>query len=347
MEESKGSLNPDAHDFTPKVSSEVPKSGLNTNAATFEPEPIIEAYETQSVPNVKAAEKFEGRYGLLNFISAESFVTYDATEDSWVTYNEWTSKSKLPEGKHSRAVMTSPTSFVVSGGYNGSALKHSHHVEISKNFGEVVNSISVYEMHEARFLHSTVLFNNTVFILAGQSNNKTYLNSVEAFENGEWVMKAGLNKPRSYCTAVCNNSAIWVAGGFCGQSEVSQSVEKYVNGSWQLIEVSFPMLAGMASVPRDRFNTSFFILGGSDGNTISDRVLVFNTESSGFEGESNKLLVPRAGAVTCWFGNSYWVIGGGHSTGEFWTQGVGKETKVMPLTIYSQLEASTFMKSRD
>lgn len=347
MEESKGSLNPNANDFTPKVASEPPKSGLNTNAATFEPEPVIESYETHSVSNVKAAEKFDGRYGLLNIISGESFATYDAAEDTWVTYNEWTSKSKVPEGKYSRTVMKSPTSFIISGGYNGSALKHSHHVEICKNFGESINTVSVYEQVEARYLHSAVLFNNTVYLIGGQSSSKNYLSSVEAFENSEWVLKSSLNKARSYSTAICNNSAIWVAGGFCGPNEVVQSVEKYSNGVWELIDVSFPMLAGMASVPRDRFNSSFLILGGSDGNSMSDRVLVFNTENSRFEGEAGKLLAPRAGAVTCWFGNSYWVIGGGHATGEFWNQGVGKETKAMPLTIYSQIEASSFMKSRD
>jgi hypothetical protein len=184
-------------------------------------------------------------------------------------------------------------------------------------------------------------------VIGGQNSAKNYLSHVEAFENGVWVVKPPLYKPRSQALAFCNNSAIWVAGGFSGSCELVQSIEKFRNGNWTLLEVSQPMLAGMFSVPRDKFNSSFLILGGSDGNNVTDRVLIFNTETSTLELESFKLIHPRAGASTCWFGSNFWVVGGGQTIGEVWNSGNGKETRSMPLTIYSQIESASFMRARD
>ena len=339
------SLNPDAFDFTPKGLAEESKSLLNTEAASYEP--TIEVYETQPVNHVKQAQKFEGKYGLLNVVWGESLATYDANEDAWTTYAEWTHKNKVPEGKHSRIVMTGPSTFVVTGGFSQSALKHSHHVEIKKEFGENVNNVSVYEMNEARYLHSDVYFNSSVYVIGGQSSQKSYLSNVEAFENGEWVNKPSLNHARSQATAFCNNSYIWIAGGFNGPSELIQDLEKFNGSVWVNVPVNLPMLAGMTSVPRDKFNSSFLILGGSDGNNVSDRVLVFNTETSNLETEAFKLLLPRAGAVACWFASNFWIVGGGQANGEVWNNGVGKLAKPMPLTIYNQIESAAFMRPRD
>lgn len=339
------SLNPDAFDFTPKGLPGAEESLLNTEAASYEP--TIEIYETQPVNHVVNAQKFEGKYGLLNVVCGVNLNTYDANEDSWTSYAEWTSKSKVPEGKYSRIVMTGQSSFVVTGGYCQTALKHSHHVEIKKEFGANVNNVTVYEMNEARYLHCAVFFGSAVFVIGGQSSQKNYLASVEAFENGEWVNKSSLNHARSQATAFCNNSYIWVAGGFSGPSELIQDLEKFNGSVWVTVQVQLPMLAGMTSVPRDKFNTSFLILGGSDGNNVSDRVLVFNTETSNFETEAFKLLLPRAGAVACWFASNFWLVGGGQANVEVWNNGVGKLGKAMPLTIYNQIESAAFMRPRD
>ena len=339
------SLNPDAFDFTPKRMAEENKSVLNTEAASYEP--TIEIYQTERENHIKQAGKFEGKYGLLNVIFAESFATYDANEDSWTTYTEWTSKNKVPEGKYSRIVMTGPNSFVVTGGFSQVALKHSHHVEIKKEFGESINLVAVYEMNEARYLHCAVLFNSSVYVIGGQSSAKTYSSHVEAFENGQWVSKAPLNQARSQAAAFCNNSSIWVAGGFAGPAELVQSLEKFNGSVWVNVEVALPMLAGMTSLPRDKFNTSYLVLGGSDGNNVSDRVLVFNTETSSFEVESFKLLLPRAGAVACWFGSKFWVVGGGQSNVEVWSNGAGREARAMPVTVYNQIESAAFVRPRD
>jgi hypothetical protein len=146
---------------------------------------------------------------------------------------------------------------------------------------------------------------------------------------------------------ISNNSAIWVAGGFAGPNELAIGLEKYEEGIWKEIEVAFQMLAGMAAVPADRFNSRFLILGGSDGNLSSDRVLGFNSENSVFEEENFKLIHKRAGASACSYGDSFWVIGGGSNIGEAWFNGEGKETKPMPLSIYSQIEAAAFTKNKE
>lgn len=345
-EESKGELNPMAADFMFMPEEEV-KHGLKADAVTFEPNVIIESYETQPITHCKTAEKFEGRYGMLNFVHGESMITYDPIEDSWVSYGEWTSKAKTPDSKYSRAIMTSPSTFVITGGLNGTALKHSYHVEVSNNFGNLINAVQVYEMQEARFQHMTAIFNGNVYAIGGQNSPTSYLTSVEAFENNSWTQKSGLNKPRSFSAVISNNSAIWVAGGFCGSNELSGGFEKYDGNEWKLIEVSVQLLAGMSVVPRDRFNLSFLVLGGSDGSATSNRVLLFNTENSSFEEDEMKLLLPRAGAATCWYGNSFWVVGGGHSIGEFWSNNTGKKTKAAPFSIYAQIEAVAFMKSKE
>ena len=244
--------------------------------------------------------------------------------------------------------MVAPTSFILTGGFNGAALKHSYHADIMNNFGEIHNTMDVYEMQEARYLHSMILHNTKAYVIGGQSSADTYLNSVEAFENDSWVLKPALNKPRSMFTVMVNNSAIWVAGGFCGKGVTCQSLEKFDGEQWLLIEVALPMYAGMCSAPVDKFNNSFYVLGGSDGNKASDRFLVFNTESSSFEEDQNlKLLYPRAGGVTYWINETFWIIGGGISFGEMWSKGKGVETKTMPLSIYSQIEAASFTKSRE
>lgn len=348
-EESKGKLNPDAIDFTPKDVPEETKHNLKADAATFEPTAnvIIESYETHPTTHCKTAEKFEGRYGMANFVLGESFVTHDPIEDSWTTYTEWTAKSKVPDGKYSRAVFTNSNSFIITGGFNGTALKHSYHIEISNNFGTISNIVNVYEMQEPRYLHSSVMFNSLAYVIGGQSSPNEYLSSVEAFDGQAWITKSPLNRPRSYCAVIANNSALWVAGGFCGTAEVCNSLEKFQDNTWLVINVNIPMLAGMSVVPRDKFNSSFLVLGGSDGNHTSERVLCFNTENSQFEEDGMKLLHPRAGATVCWYLNSFWVVGGGHVNGEFWSNGVGKEMKNMPLSIYQQIEAAAFMKAKE
>ena len=243
--------------------------------------------------------------------------------------------------------MTASTSFILTGGFNGDALKHSYHVDIMNQFGELMHSVSVYEMQEARYLHSMVYHNNIAYVIGGQSSPNDYLNSVEAFENNSWVLKPEMNKKRSFFTVIANNSAIWVAGGFSGSQEICQSIEKFHSGQWTLIEVTLPMYAGMCSVPRDTFNNCFYILGGSDGNKSSDRFLVFNTENSSFEEENLKLLYPRAGSSAFWIKEVFWIVGGGTPIGEMWDHGKVTETKTMSLSIYSQIEAASFIKSRD
>ena len=352
LEESKARLNPLAADYNPSVAVEETKHNLKADASIFEPGPAvtIESYETHAISHCKTSEKFDGRYGILNFVIGETFASYDPLEDSWVTYSEWSSKSKAPEAKYYRAIMISSTSFIITGGYSGLALKHSYHADISNNFGELINTLNVYEMNEARFLHSMVVYNSTVFIIGGQNSASNYLTSVEAFEGDSWVVKPSLNKPRSYFAVVTNNSGIWVAGGYQGSSEICQSIEKFQNNEWKLIEVTVPILAGMCTVPVDKFNSSFYFLGGSDGNKSYDKVLIFNTENSSFEEDSIRLLYPRAGAVACWYSNSFWIVGGGNVIGEEWTVANGRtvrETKPMPLSIYSQIDAATFMKIKE
>ena len=344
LEESKANLSANALDFSPEV-----KPLLKADALAFKPqgEAIIESYEDQVIPHCRTADKFEGKYGNLNFVIGDSLVAYESLEDSWVSYAEWATKSRAPEAKYYRGIMTAPNAFVLTGGLNGGALKHSYHIEIFKDFGAVINTMDVYEMVEARYMHGIALHNNTVYAIGGQSAPGEYLTSVEAFENNNWVAKAPLNRARAFFTVIVNNSAIWVAGGFCGTAEVCQSIEKFDGRAWEVIEVALPMYAGMSAVPRDKFNSSFYVLGGSDGNQAYDRFLIFNTENSSFEEDQTRLALPRAGSSVCWFADSFWVIGGGPATGEMWVNGQGRETKPMPLSIYSHIEAASFMKTRE
>ena len=344
LEESKANLSADAPDFSP-----VPKPLLKADAEDFKPqgEAIIESYEDHPTPHCRTCDKFEGKYGSLNFLLGDSFTTYECLEDSWVTYSEWSHKSRAPDAKYCRGIMSAPNAFILTGGLNGGALNHSYHIEIFKDFGSVVNTMNVYEMVEARFMHGLALHNNTVYAIGGQGAPAEYLASVEAFENNNWVAKAPMNRARSFFAVIVNNSAIWVCGGFCGTAEVCQSIEKFDGRLWEVIEVALPMYAGMSVVPRDKFNSSFYVLGGSDGNRAYDRFLIFNTENSSFQEEEMKLAYPRAGSTVCWFADSFWVVGGGPSTGEMWVNGVGRETKQMPLSIYSHIEAASFMKTRE
>ena len=87
--ESIGELNPLATDFNPvhKEVEEV-KNPLKADAQEYNPEVIIESYETQEISHVKSAQKFEGKYGNINFILGDSLITYDCLEDSWVNYGK-------------------------------------------------------------------------------------------------------------------------------------------------------------------------------------------------------------------------------------------------------------------
>lgn len=346
LEESK-ELNPLAADYQPEKKVEETKHDLKADATVFEPEVSIVYKEDLIISHCSSSEKFDGRYGNLNFVLGDNLVTYDPVADTWVSYSEWSSKSKAPEAKYYKGVMTVANSFILTGGYNGIALKHSYHVDISNNFGTLINTMSVYEMQEARYLHSVAYYNNKVYVIGGQSSPTSYLSSVEAFENETWVSKASLNKPRSFSTVIVNNNGIWVAGGFSGPSEIAHSIEVYNDSQWKLIDVNLPMLAGMAAVPVDKFNSSFYVLGGSDGSKSYDRVLLFNTENSNFEVANIKLLYPRAGSSVCWSSGFFWVVGGGQLVGEVWNSGSGKETKPMPLSIYAQIEAANFVKARE
>ena len=87
LEESLGKLNPLASDFSPITSSEEVKNSLKADAREYNPEVIIESYETHQVSHIKTLEKFEGRYGNFNFVLGENLMSYDCIEDTWISYN--------------------------------------------------------------------------------------------------------------------------------------------------------------------------------------------------------------------------------------------------------------------
>lgn len=106
------------------------------------------------------------------------------------------------------------------------------------------------------------------------------------------------------------------------------------------------MLAGMTSVRADSFNNAFLLVGGTDNNEISDRILEFSTETGNWTQKALKLVYPRARALIIRQNKSLWIFGGGVADGEKIDEsGVKKLDYGIPLNTYEQITSPFFTKA--
>lgn len=292
---------------------------------------------------------FQGTYSKLNYLVNDQIHCFDYQKSSWTTFTEISHDPKVTFRKYSQAIFTANNNtFYVIGGLSKQQLKGKRKtlkVRIGQDFGKRIEELSYdKKLIQGRYLHTCVLLGDKIYAMGGQSNPKTYLNTVEVLDQEGWKSAPSMNIPRSNFTSFVYQNAIYVAGGFSGQKELSHHIERYEVGSdsWQMIELTTPMYAGMTVIPRMKDYDTVWLIGGFNGESSTKRVVEFNSKTYEVAETGKDLLFPVSMGVTCWYGSyNYYVFSGGIEViGQVFDKGEWKKYEVIPQI--SHIEAASF-----
>lgn len=214
--------------------------------------------------------------------------------------------------------VNSPGGYIPASSFLGVAIqKHNYYF----SFGPLTN------MSQSRFAHSSIIVDNYLYVIGGMQRNakdNTYcwLSSCEKFnlkglkmtldivlETGDkselpthsWENVEKLNNPRANLSVFEAEGKIYAFGGFSGANVLEQSIEKFdpVKNKWEVLnfkdklqKINYNFLASSLVLNIDH---QIFILGGTDGNKASDKVVRIDTKTMELE-NLKSLNKPRAGA---------------------------------------------------
>ncbi|OMJ68500.1 hypothetical protein SteCoe_34023 [Stentor coeruleus] len=180
----------------------------------------------------------------------------------------------------SRALQISYSELLITGG-SGEYSRSAKILNIATRNIESLPSLNI-----GRKFHTLTFIDGFPAVLGGafevspsSEKNLKQLKSVEVFKNNEWQRISDLNLERSCISAVYTGKYTWAFGGF-GFSTLD-SIEKFVNGKWILLEISlpFPVRSSLTYALGD----NILIIGGKiSGGKDTNSVLYFNPNSEQF-----------------------------------------------------------------
>lgn len=268
-------------------------------------------------------------------MSDTTILLFNGTEKSWKFYPELSNKVELVGLKYAAAVHLVGNKFMLCGGLSGGEpCKLACIVDIKKVQGQLTDDSSlIQELTHCRMQHSLVVYQGHAYVIGGQSSKEQYLNSVERWEDPNWVLMPGLLTARSTFAAVANDCGIYVAGGYTGPNSICGNIEKFTVGvgAWVALPIEFPQLAGMTGVRLPNPSNEFLLLGGSDGVRPTRTVLRLNSDDDSINKELNELVQPRAKAIAVRCRGEVYVFGGGITEGERWLAGRFESYAAVPL----------------
>lgn len=175
------------------------------------------------------------------------------------------------------------------------------------------NSKEIQPMVHPRLLHTLVSYQRQTYVLGGQADSNTYLQACERWDEKAWIPIPDMNRPRSAHAAFATQHGIFVAGGFSASGAIENSIERYAGQNWELLELATTWLAGSVAIGKN--SNEVLILGGSDGEGPSRRVICFDSSNNSSHVEELELLKPRVRPIVFKSGFKICVMGGGQSGG--------------------------------
>ncbi|CAG9323167.1 unnamed protein product [Blepharisma stoltei] len=343
-------LNSEATEFVP--GGNPPPSTQPVPPVEAVPSPEAQVSDSLANEHYKYDDRiFQGKYGNINVLTKTQLLCFNPAEEKWYIHSTISESKIIKPEKYCSICMIDGTTFVMTGGLcKGVAQCTATKVQISTSYeGGRIEEVTPYtRLVEGRYLHSSVVYKGTLYILGGQSSPSVFLNTVESYKENIWQIMPPMNKARSTFTAFASHNGIYVAGGFEGANLLSGGIEKFTDelNRWDLINTEIPMLAGMTLTSCDNFNTGVLLFGGSDGNEISNRIVEFNTETNAQRVREQTLVFPRARALAYKKYDKIWIFGGGVNVGEEFDKTVVKALEYgIPINTYEQLSAPFFIKN--
>ena len=113
-------------------------------------------------------------------------------------------------------------------------------------------------------------------VIGGQSMNKD-ISSVEVLKAGEWIEVSPINIPRDSHVSVTIPQGVWTMGGLLNKKRLN-SIEKYENKAWSVINLVLPM--PWSDIGVCSLENNLLLFGGkTPNNIITDMVIYINTET--------------------------------------------------------------------
>lgn len=331
-------LRAEANEFTPSADPSV--------------EPNVELIPgSDENKHLRYADQCNGQLESINILAGGCLHTFDSGTQLWTKYSRITKDIDFEAEKYSSVVFKGNNTFVVSGGFDGTnALSKVQEISMQlgyeNNYEEKVRKLQ--NLQERRYMHCSLVFQGTIYVMGGQLDKETYLSSCERLTEGGWEVLPGMNKSRSCFSAFATSNFIFVAGGFDGFQSNAQGIEKLnpQTMTWEEVKVDFPMYAGMGVVVRDLQGTEVWLIGGSNGENVFPRILKFNSETGETqENTQTALCIPRARPIILRSRKNFFVFGGGSEVGEFWQGEAGTMLDYGPdLNTYHQVVYPYFNK---
>jgi len=324
---------------------------LNAAALEFVPTPAPAETESSLVEKLEKVEDhfheemfkpFNGNFRNITLFFPDGLASFDDQErwfvhpwfwsdfvqdDPWYATVNWRQYQQFKPLKYAAALLTPDSFLYLTGGLTDKLVPSERCVraKVTSGWGnrtEVISLISA--LQTARYLHAMVQVGAKLLVMGGQRKEEekhVFLTSCECRVEDEWRPAPALLTPRSTFGTSVHNDSVYVFGGFAECGQVAEGIEKLQAGAevWVPVPVSFPMLAGMATVFSGQ---RVWLIGGSDGQKASDRILAFDptTETTSellLEEEPVRLSAPRAKAIAfATSGNRVFVFGGGLEDGE-------------------------------
>ncbi|MBN1309116.1 MAG: hypothetical protein JXA18_14425, partial [Chitinispirillaceae bacterium] len=182
----------------------------------------------------------------------------------------------------------------------------------------ILNQVNSHAEFSARAEHSTIAFNNKLWIIGGNDNpqpwNYTYNNDIWYSDNGiNWFLStdsADFSSRGEHACEIFNNNMLIISG--TNDRDNFRDVWSSPDGQTWTLQTSNTVFSGRKRFSSAVFQNKIWVIGGmgkflgEDYNDVwfSDDGITWQaaTDSAGF--------TPRAGHSTVVFDNKLWVIGG-------------------------------------
>lgn len=154
------------------------------------------------------------------------------------------------------------------------------------NDSTITWSAMTVTMNTVRAGHTTVIYNDLVYIIGGESSSGG-LNTVEVFNGNSCRYVGNMPNYQSYHTSMVMNGYIYNFGGYYGILAPSSSVLRFDGQTWTVLSITL-------STPRNFsaggiVNNKYYIAGGYTGSVYLSSVESFKFSGSIFSKATNNL----------------------------------------------------------
>ncbi len=189
------------------------------------------------------------------------------------TLGNWDSTSALPEGKLALSSVVHNNYVYILGGFTNTAQSGVNGVffaEINPD-GTLSNWQTTTSFQHGRYDHSSVVHNNTIYIIGGDNSSNQFDDVQYAQINsdgtiGEWKNTTSLPNSKTAHTSFVYDNYLFVIGGYSDNIVFSKLNQDGTIGEWQVCSSSFQNIRGNhTSIINDSI---LYLIGGWDGSNL-------------------------------------------------------------------------------